>query len=212
MTPSGESAFPFLKQLLYGFYSVKTFCRGGHSRWFPMTTIPEAIYTNTYGEINISLKTIRSYSHGTLNSSLKNGILTSPLMTRTCKVGNNTLIGSSTQIHENAQVNASVIGRNCIIGSGTIIQNSYVFDGTIIGSHCVIERSIIGAGVNIKDHSRVERGSLIGDGVVVGPSVTLGPFERLSKKRDETDKDADEEDAEEDIDSDLEEVEASALF
>lgn len=206
MSPS----FPFLTILTWC-YSVKTFCHGGHSRWFPTTTIPEAIYTNTYGEIYILLKTIRSYSHGTLTSSIKNGLLTSPSTTRTCKVGNNTLIGSSTQIHENAQVNASVIGRNCIIGSGTIIQDSYVFDGTVIGSQCVIERSIIGAGVNIKDNSRVGRGSLIGDGVVVGPSVTLGPFERLSKKRDEMEKDVDEDD-EEDIDSDLEEVEASVLF
>ncbi|KAF9456787.1 nucleotide-diphospho-sugar transferase [Collybia nuda] len=130
----------------------------------------------------------------------------SVLLARTCKVGNNTLIGSSTQIHENTQVTASVIGRNCIIGPGTIIRDAYIFDGTEIGSYCVIERSIIGSGAKIKDNSRVQRGSLIGDGVIVGPSVTLGPFERLSKKRDTMDEN---ESDGEDVDSDLEEVEAN---
>ncbi|KAG6890454.1 hypothetical protein C0992_001501 [Termitomyces sp. T32_za158] len=124
------------------------------------------------------------------------------ILARTCKIGNNTMIGASTQINENAEIVASVIGCNCSIGTGTIIRNSYIFDGTAIGSDCVIERSIIGAGVSIKDKSVVQRGSLVGDGVIVGPSALLRPFERLSRKRDSAD-------SSEDEDSDLEDVEAS---
>ncbi|KAG6878693.1 hypothetical protein C0993_011508 [Termitomyces sp. T159_Od127] len=112
------------------------------------------------------------------------------------------MIGASTQINENAEIVASVIGCNCSIGTGTIIRDSYIFDGSTIGSDCVIERSIIGAGVTIKDNSVVHRGSLVGDGVIVGPSALLRPFERLSRKRDSTD-------SSEDEDSDLEDVEAS---
>lgn len=77
----------------------------------------------------------------------------------------------------------SVIGQRCIIGAGSIIKNSYIFDDTTIGAGCVIESSIIGAGVNVKDHTRVDRGCLLGDGVSVGPQAHLESFERLSKRR-----------------------------
>ena len=44
--------------------------------------------------------------------------------------------------------------------------------------------------------------------MVVGPSAILGPFERLSKRRDI---DATPDDEDEEVDSDLEEVEASTF-
>ncbi|KAJ7273616.1 nucleotide-diphospho-sugar transferase [Mycena haematopus] len=126
-------------------------------------------------------------------------------LARTSKIGNNTLIGASTKIHENAQVTGSVIGQNCIIGAGSIIEGSYIFDGTVIGAQCVVKRSIIGAGVTIKEKTRVEKGCLVGDGVVVGPLAVLDSFERLSRRRD---KNAVVED-EEDDDSDIDEIEAN---
>jgi translation initiation factor eIF-2B subunit epsilon len=142
-------------------------------------------------------------------------------------VGNNTLIGSHTRVCDNAQISASVIGQRCIIGADAIIRNAYIFDDTVIGPKCVVEHSIVGAGVNIKEKSRVEKGCLIGDGVIIGPQAVLLPFERLSKrtKTDDTDEDEgsdedededededDEEDEEgddEDEDSEVEDVEAS---
>jgi translation initiation factor eIF-2B subunit epsilon len=127
--------------------------------------------------------------------------------TRTCKIGNNTLIGASTKIHENAQITGSVIGQNCVIGAGSVIDGSYIFDGTVIGAQCVVKRSIIGAGVTIKEKTRIEKGCLVGDGVVVGPLAVLDPFERLSMRRDKTA--PVEEEEEEDEDSDIEEIEAS---
>lgn len=130
------------------------------------------------------------------------------VLSRTCKVGNNTLIGSSTQVFDNAQIISSVIGQRCRIGPGTIISNSYVFDGTTIGANCVIENSIIGSKVNIKDKSRVERGCLISDGVILGPEAKLRPFERVSKRRDtEGSNDGDEEEEEESEDEDEEDGE-----
>ncbi|KAJ7046683.1 nucleotide-diphospho-sugar transferase [Mycena alexandri] len=126
-------------------------------------------------------------------------------LARTCKIGNNTLIGAGTKILENAQVIGSVIGQNCVIGAGSIIEGSYIFDGTVIGAQCVVKRSIIGAGVTIKEKTRVEKGCLVGDGVVVGPLAVLDPFERLSRRRDKTvvvEQDNDE-------DSDIEEIEAN---
>ncbi|KAJ7470669.1 nucleotide-diphospho-sugar transferase [Mycena latifolia] len=133
---------------------------------------------------------------------------TSVALARTCKIGNNTLIGASTKILENAQISGSVIGQNCVIGAGSIIEGSYIFDGTVIGAQCVVKRSIIGAGVTIKEKTRIEKGCLVGDGVVVGPLAVLDPFERLSRRRDKT-ASAEEEEADEDEDSDIDEIEAN---
>ncbi|KAK0503156.1 nucleotide-diphospho-sugar transferase [Armillaria luteobubalina] len=131
-------------------------------------------------------------------------------LARTSTVGNNTLIGSGTQILEDVQIKSSVIGRNCIIGTGSIITDSYIFNGASIGPECMVEKSIIGEGVIIKDRSRIVRGCLLGDEVVVGPGAVLPPFERLSKKRNLED----EEEEEDEEDSDLEEIEAnqSSIF
>lgn len=78
----------------------------------------------------------------------------------------------------------------------------------MIGANCHVEQSIIGAGVQIKEGSRVPKGCLIADGVVIGPNATLEPFERLSLKRDEADNDSDEDSD----DSDVEEAEASVFL
>ncbi|TFK29847.1 translation initiation factor eif-2b [Coprinopsis marcescibilis] len=104
----------------------------------------------------------------------------SAVLARTCNIGPNTLIGAHAQVGDNAEVTASVIGPNCIIGVNSIIENSYIFEGTVIGADCRITRSIIGAHATVKDGSVVERGSLIGDKVTIGPKANLKPFNRLS--------------------------------
>jgi len=127
---------------------------------------------------------------------------------RTCNIGTNTLIGSSTKVAENVSITASVIGQRCTIGAGSRISDSYIFEGAVIGEHCIIERSIIGAGAQVKDGSRVPKGCLLADGVIIGPDASLQPFERLSVSRDEVDVETDHEDE----DSDIEEVEASKFL
>jgi translation initiation factor eIF-2B subunit epsilon len=168
-------------------------------------------YTNTFVATNIFQRIILSSLPGKFTSFILRTNADCDGLIRTCKIGNNTLIGPCTHIHENVEISESVIGQNCVIGAGTVIRRSYIFDGTAIGSQCVIERSIIGANVNIKNGTRVNKGSLIGDGVIVGPSAVLGPFERLSRRRDANDATPDG-DEEEEVDSDLEDVEASMLW
>jgi translation initiation factor eIF-2B subunit epsilon len=96
-----------------------------------------------------------------------------------------------------------VIGQHCTIGTGSVVRDCYIFDGTSIGPGCVIERSIIGTGVSIKENSRVNKGCLVSDGVVLGPMAVLKPFEKVSAKRTSLTNVEGEED------SDLEEIEAS---
>ncbi|KXN85472.1 putative translation initiation factor eIF-2B subunit epsilon [Leucoagaricus sp. SymC.cos] len=105
------------------------------------------------------------------------------VLARSCKIGPNTLIGPSTKISEDTEIISSVIGQNCTIGAGTIIDNSYIFDNTVIGPNCKIQRSIVGSGCSIGENTHILNGSLIGDGVIIGPDVSLSPFERLSVQR-----------------------------
>ncbi|KAF8557250.1 nucleotide-diphospho-sugar transferase [Imleria badia] len=126
-------------------------------------------------------------------------------LSRTCKIGNQILIGSKSLIADNAQIVASVLGQRCVIGAGSVVRNSYLFDGVVVGPNCVIEYSIIGAGVQVKEASRVERGCLIADKVIIGPKARLEPFWKLLKKpqhNDDDDDDDDEEEADEDEDED----------
>ncbi|KAG8217822.1 hypothetical protein J3R82DRAFT_5987 [Butyriboletus roseoflavus] len=135
----------------------------------------------------------------------------SVILSRTCKIGNQSLIGSKSQISDNAQVVASVLGQRCVIGAGSIVRNSYLFDGVVVGPNCVIEYSIVGAGVQIKETSRVERGCLIGDKVTIGPQARMEPFQKLSKKcQDDHEEDDNEEEDDDDDDDDEEEEEEEA--
>ncbi|OCH95024.1 nucleotide-diphospho-sugar transferase [Obba rivulosa] len=131
----------------------------------------------------------------------------SVVLSRTCKIGPNTLIGAHTSIGPEANVQASVLGERCTVGAGAVLRNAYVFDGTHIGAGAVVESAIVGAGARIGDGARVEHGSLVGDGVVLGPRAHLTKFTKVSRRREK--KQADGADADDDEDSELDEVEAS---
>ncbi|TCD64443.1 hypothetical protein EIP91_004088 [Steccherinum ochraceum] len=154
-----------------------------------------------------------SYEHLRGNKYIAKG--NSVSLSRTCKIGPNTLIGAGSTISDNASIHASVIGRNCTISPNVVLKNVYVFDGTVIGEGSVIEETIIGENVRIGGGSRIDRGCLIADGVVLGKNARLGPFDRVSKRREVEKKksingteESDGEEDEEEEDSELEDVEA----
>ena len=137
---------------------------------------------------------------------------------RTCKIGNNTLIGPSTRVHDEAQVTTSTIGARCSIGAATVLRNAYIFNDVTIGPNCVLESCIIGAGVQIGEGSRIARGSLVADGVKLGPGTVLRSFDRVSRRRQKStpttigNSTEEDESDEGDADSELEEAEQSTLF
>jgi len=132
----------------------------------------------------------------------------SVVLSRTCKVGNNTLLGPSTQVHEEAQVITSTVGASCTIGTATVLRNAYLFDNVTIGPNCVLESCIVGAGVQVGEGSSIARGSLVADGVKLGPGTVLRPFDRVSKQRQKSDLSTNEDESDEgDDDSELEEAE-----
>ncbi|KAH9180602.1 nucleotide-diphospho-sugar transferase [Lactarius sanguifluus] len=107
---------------------------------------------------------------------------------RTCKIGNNTLIGPSSHVGDNAKVVASTLGARC--------------------PKCVLESCIVGAGVRIGEGSQIARGSLVADGVKLGPGTVLMPFERVSKAEAKPAEDDDDDDDGDDADADSELEEA----
>ncbi|TFK83474.1 nucleotide-diphospho-sugar transferase [Polyporus arcularius HHB13444] len=132
-------------------------------------------------------------------------------LSRTCKIGNNTLIGSHTTIAENATIHASVIGQRCTIGAGATLRDAYIFDDTEVGEGCFVGGSIVGSHVKLGKGVRVPNGCIIADGVVIGEGARLRNFERVSKKRGASSKavaDGSDGDDEDDEDSELEEIEA----
>ncbi|KAH9005204.1 nucleotide-diphospho-sugar transferase [Lactarius hatsudake] len=137
----------------------------------------------------------------------------SVVLSRTCKIGNNTLIGPSSHVGDNAKVVASTLGARCSVGTDTVLRNAYVFDDVTIGPNCVLESCIVGAGVQVGEGSQIARGSLVADGVKLGPGTVLMPFERVSRRKQKSvpvigepaEEDDDGDDA--DADSELEEAE-----
>ncbi|KAH9063386.1 nucleotide-diphospho-sugar transferase [Lactarius vividus] len=107
----------------------------------------------------------------------------SVVLSRTCKIGNNTLIGPSSHVGDGAQVVASTLGARCSVGPNTVLRNAYVFDDVTIGPSCVLENCIVGAGVQVGEGSQIARGSLVADGVKLGPGTVLMSFERVSKRK-----------------------------
>ncbi|KAI0928588.1 hypothetical protein AcW2_004551 [Taiwanofungus camphoratus] len=128
------------------------------------------------------------------------------VLSRTCKIGPNTLIGAHTEIGEHAAIHSSVIGPRCTIGPRAVLRNAYLFDGTHVGADAVVEESIVGAGVEVGAGSVVRPGCLVGDGVVLGRGARLGRCERVSVRRVES-RDG-EEGGDEESDEEWEEVEA----
>jgi len=136
----------------------------------------------------------------------------SVVLSRTCKIGNNTLIGPSSHVGDDAQVVASTLGARCSVGPDTVLRNAYLFDDVTIGPNCVLENCIIGTGAQVGEGSRIARGSLVADGVKLGPGTVLMPFERVSRGKQKTvsitGESAEEDEGDEgDADSELEEAE-----
>ncbi|KAI0082729.1 hypothetical protein K474DRAFT_1654876 [Panus rudis PR-1116 ss-1] len=142
------------------------------------------------------------YEHQRGNKYIAKG--NSVVLSRTCEVGPNTLIGAGTKIADNANVQASVIGQRCTIGPGVTLRNAYIFDDTHIEAGSSIEFSIVGSGVRVGENSIIARGCLVADGVVLGKNARLGEFERVSRKREEGEEDEEEEETD-DEDSEWEE-------
>ncbi|KAI5122066.1 hypothetical protein M0805_006049 [Coniferiporia weirii] len=125
-----------------------------------------------------------------------------PQLARTSRVEPLTQLGPGAFIAADARVARSVLGAHCKLEQGAVVTDSFLWDGVRVEAGCVVEGSVLGKGVTVLRGSRIERGCLIADGVVVGPEARLKALTRVSMRRDLLE-------GAEDVDDELEDVEAA---
>ncbi|EJD05818.1 nucleotide-diphospho-sugar transferase [Fomitiporia mediterranea MF3/22] len=141
-----------------------------------------------------------SYEHTRGNKYLS--VSSPPQLARTSHIGPLTLLGPGTSIASDARVVRSVLGENCFLEQGSSVTDSILWDDVRVEQGAIVEDSVLGKGVTVLRGSRIDRGCLISDGVVVGPEARLKKLTRVSQKLGTT------QDTEEDREE-LESVEAA---
>lgn len=91
----------------------------------------------------------------------------------TCNVGNDTVIGSNSQLGSGTCVVNSIIGKNCMIGSNVTIENAYLFDGVQVKDNCVIQFSVIGQNCTITENCHITESCILGSDVVIESNTNL---------------------------------------
>ncbi len=67
----------------------------------------------------------------------------------------------------------AVLGRGVKVGRGTTIEQAVVLQGADVGANCHLRYCIVGAGAHIGDDTRIEGGTVLGEGVTVGADNVL---------------------------------------
>ena len=129
---------------------------------------------NTIGE---------NYSYGRHNIYLNTNVI----LALGSVLREDVVIGNGTSVGINSQISHSSIGHNCVIGENVTIEGSYIWNNVEIGSNCVIRQAVVCDGVTLKAGVRVEPGSLLSFGVIVGPNFVVKSGSRLTTKHQSQD-------------------------
>jgi translation initiation factor eIF-2B subunit epsilon len=100
---------------------------------------------------------------------------------RSARVESGVVLGKGTIVEENAYISRSVIGQDCVIGAGAVITDSHLWEGVAVQSGAKISDAILCDKVVVKRGAAVPRGCVLSFGVVVGQSVALPEYTRLSR-------------------------------
>lgn len=116
------------------------------------------------------------------------------------------MIGSHCFIGENCTIQGTVIGNHCHIADNVTLIDCHVWDGVSIEEGATCKSSILAYECVIKAGATVSKGSVIGEGCIIGTSVKLPSFSRITKVgKDEEESDDDFDDFDDDSDDDEEE-------
>jgi mannose-1-phosphate guanylyltransferase len=73
----------------------------------------------------------------------------------------------------------TVLGRGVTVAAGVHVQNSVLLDGCEVGEASRIDSAIVGPGVSIGEHCRLEDGVVLGENVTVGAGNVLAAGMRI---------------------------------
>jgi len=109
-----------------------------------------------------------------------------------CFVGEETAIGSCTEIGESSNISHSIIGRNCIIGKNVKIVGSYIWDNCIIQDNVTITSAILCCGARVLSNATISKGCIISFNAIVGENIFIDEFTKISLyENDDSDTDED---------------------
>eukprot|EP00736_Rhodelphis_marinus_P006614 Rmarinus@m.4481 len=101
-------------------------------------------------------------------------------LSRSCRIGYDTVLGGSTVLGDKSSVANTSVGRNCVIGQGAKVKASILWEDVHVGDGSVIENSLLCTGVKIGKNCVIKGGCVLSYGVVLGDNVTLEPGTRLT--------------------------------
>jgi len=73
----------------------------------------------------------------------------------------------------------AVLGRGVRVRRGARVESSVLLDGVSVGAQSTVRASILGPGVQIGDHCRIEGGVVLGEGVRIGAGNVLRAGARI---------------------------------
>ncbi|XP_004927856.1 translation initiation factor eIF-2B subunit epsilon isoform X1 [Bombyx mori] len=131
--------------------TYQTVCRDILHKWVYPLSIESGLY---------------SRDKYTLTGNL-NFVENSAMLSRSCVLTENTLIGAKTQVQDNTTVTKSIIGKKCTIGNNVIINGSHIMNNVIIKDNCRISNSFIDDNCVISEGSNLHAGTIIAENVKV---------------------------------------------
>lgn len=94
------------------------------------------------------------------------------VLSQSCKLLADTVIGAQSFVDERTKINGSVVGSNVKIGSDVKIQDSIIYDNVVIGDNTEIVGSIIGGDSTVKSSVEVLN-SVIGYNCVIDSDIVV---------------------------------------
>jgi mannose-1-phosphate guanylyltransferase len=84
------------------------------------------------------------------------------------------------QVAPDAHVGSLVVlGHDVVVGAGSTVERAVVLGGTHIGAGCTLRDCIVAGGCRIEDGTQILGGAVLGEGVTVGPENTIDRGARI---------------------------------
>ncbi|KAM3967996.1 eukaryotic translation initiation factor 2B subunit epsilon [Aphomia sociella] len=132
-------------------------CRDILHNWaYPLSITSGSLYQNNY-----------------VTTGYHNFRDTSSILSRSCTLIEDVLIGTDTHIGDNTEVTKSFIGKKCEIGKNVKISGSHLMDNVVIKDNCNISNSFIDDNCVVEENSTLEGGTIIASDVTINAGSQL---------------------------------------
>ena len=102
---------------------------------------------------------------------------------RSCEISAPACVGARVVLGEGCVVRESTLGAGCVVGDGADVRGSHLGAGCVVEAGATVVKALLAPGVVVKAGATVAKGCLLGEGVVVGATVALPAFSKVTAKR-----------------------------